>query len=66
LTTLLILLLYSVPFKEAFGCALLAFYPHIGGERWYMLPALEHFQPRWRPWGSRQQPGAAQAKSLQP
>lgn len=32
LATLQILLLYSTPFKEAFGQALLAFYPHIGCE----------------------------------
>jgi hypothetical protein len=43
LTTLLILLLYSVPFKEAFGCALLAFYPHIGalGKRHAVTKALD-------------------------
>ena len=33
LATLQILLLYSTPFKEAFGEMLLAFYPHIGCER---------------------------------
>lgn len=32
LATLHILLLYSTPFKEHFGLALLCFYPHIGGE----------------------------------